>query len=99
MLELVDGRVGGWVGWGGSWQEAQAKPVRGGRGGEDEGAGSPGPAPVPATCPGPAVWGARETLPRMPSAESGLLVSACQQRCGVETLSPGSRLPSFRWED
>ena len=42
-------------------------------GGEDEGAGSPGPTPVSATCPGPAVAGAGETLPRRPSAEGGLL--------------------------
>ena len=72
--------VAGWVdGWGDCPGRRQDKSICGGRGGEDEGAGSPGPAPVSSTCPGPAVWGARETLPRMPSAESGLLVSACQQ--------------------
>lgn len=96
MLGLVDGWVGG---WGVSWQVTQDKPVSGGRDGEDEGVGSPGPAPVSATRPRPAIWGAGEILPRMPSAESGLLVRACQQSCGVENLSPGSQLLSFRWED
>ena len=43
MLGLVAGWQGGWVGV--SWQETQDKPVSGGRDGEDEGAGSPGPAP------------------------------------------------------
>ena len=43
MLGLVAGWQGGWVGV--SWQETQDKPVSSGRDGEDEGAGSPGPAP------------------------------------------------------
>lgn len=97
MAQEAHAGVGGWLGV--SWQETQDKPVSGGRDGKDEGVGSPGPAPVSATCPGPAVWGAGETLHRMLSAESGLLARACQQSRGTETLSPGSRRPSFRWED